>query len=121
MSQNPHLQMSQLALQHQNFKKTMVSTFLLHEDSYSVFRMSLKRRKNINSRITVMLMPIDFEVKERSLKAHVVFMSIPDGLSSKHPWTGPSAVDLFFSTSFVSKPDLFSSSEAHQKWRNSGG
>ncbi|KAL2554555.1 UDP-glycosyltransferase 85A2 [Forsythia ovata] len=34
------------------------------------------------------------------------FMSIPDGLSPEHPRTGPSLVDLFFSTSSVSKPEF---------------
>ncbi|CAI9766241.1 unnamed protein product [Fraxinus pennsylvanica] len=34
------------------------------------------------------------------------FMSIPDGLQPEHPRAGPSAVDLFFSTSSVSKPEF---------------
>ncbi|KAK6120309.1 hypothetical protein DH2020_046000 [Rehmannia glutinosa] len=34
----------------------------------------------------------------------IEFLSIPDGLPPDHPRTGPSTVDLFFSTNTVSKP-----------------
>ncbi|KAI3473177.1 hypothetical protein Pfo_030050 [Paulownia fortunei] len=68
--------------------------------SQASFTISFVNNEHSHRRILSLIDQAAFRLRCPGIK----FLSIPDGLPPDHPRTGPSTVDLFFSTSTVSKP-----------------